>query len=308
MGHRAGPPRRHPRRRSGHGGAGNRSTSKLCRTARWRRGTGEGAAIDGSPVGAALAGVPRTDRRPNGRGSWCVLGRDRRRGRHLECARLSHTDRSGTLRSAVAPGARSARGGAGARGRGPDLPVGAHRLSPAGAGAWRMLLRRLGIDATVQGFCISLRDWCGETRVPREWPRRVSLTRSATRRRLRTLDPPSWKVHAQSWRRGPSAADKVDLRSESWIVVRRIPQARSDWRVHEPVGRPMSQRRPFRNPGGCRTAVPRRTHGGEMVPTLRLSALDSPSHPISSAPFYLKLRHPTVLVCRHIDDRHMVQI
>ena len=38
-------------------------------------------------------------------------------------------------------------------------------LSP---GVWRVLLRRLNIDATVHGFRSSFRDWCGETGVPRE--------------------------------------------------------------------------------------------------------------------------------------------
>ena len=39
---------------------------------------------------------------------------------------------------------------------------------PLSLGVWRMLLRRLGIDATVHGFRSSFRDWCGETGVPRE--------------------------------------------------------------------------------------------------------------------------------------------
>ena len=35
-------------------------------------------------------------------------------------------------------------------------------------GVWRLLLRRLSIEATVHGFRSSFRDWCGETGVPRE--------------------------------------------------------------------------------------------------------------------------------------------
>ena len=42
------------------------------------------------------------------------------------------------------------------------------RRRPLSTGAWRMLLRRLRIDATVHGFRSSFRDWCGETGVPRD--------------------------------------------------------------------------------------------------------------------------------------------
>ena len=42
------------------------------------------------------------------------------------------------------------------------------RRRPMGPGVWRVLLQRLGIDATVHGFRSSFRDWCGETGVPRE--------------------------------------------------------------------------------------------------------------------------------------------
>ena len=42
------------------------------------------------------------------------------------------------------------------------------RRRPLATGAWRALLRRLRIDATVHGFRSSFRDWCGETGVPRE--------------------------------------------------------------------------------------------------------------------------------------------
>ena len=39
---------------------------------------------------------------------------------------------------------------------------------PLSAGAWRALLRRLRVDATVHGSRSSFRDWCGETGVPRD--------------------------------------------------------------------------------------------------------------------------------------------
>ena len=42
------------------------------------------------------------------------------------------------------------------------------RRRPLATGAWRALLRRLSIEATVHGFRSSFRDWCGETGVPRE--------------------------------------------------------------------------------------------------------------------------------------------
>ena len=42
------------------------------------------------------------------------------------------------------------------------------RRRPLATGAWRELLRRLRIEATVHGFRSSFRDWCGETGVPRE--------------------------------------------------------------------------------------------------------------------------------------------
>ena len=43
-----------------------------------------------------------------------------------------------------------------------------NRRRPLSPGVWRVLLRRLRIDATVHGFRSSFRDWCGETGVPRE--------------------------------------------------------------------------------------------------------------------------------------------
>ena len=43
-----------------------------------------------------------------------------------------------------------------------------HRRRALSPGVWRVLLRRLRIDATVHGFRSSFRDWCGETGVPRE--------------------------------------------------------------------------------------------------------------------------------------------
>ena len=116
--------------------------------------------------GAALAGVPGVDGCPVGRGPRRVLGRDRRRDRCLEGAGRSHEDLPVASRSAVAPGTRSARGGAGGWRRRPDLPGGAEPPPPLATGVWRALLRRLRIDATVHGFRRSFRDWCGETGVP----------------------------------------------------------------------------------------------------------------------------------------------
>ena len=54
------------------------------------------------------------------------------------------------------------------RGGDPIFRAAPSRRRPLSPGVWRVLLRRLRIDATVHGFRSSFRDWCGETGVPRE--------------------------------------------------------------------------------------------------------------------------------------------
>ena len=54
------------------------------------------------------------------------------------------------------------------RGADPIFRAVSGRRRPLSPGVWRLLLRRLKIDATVHGFRSSFRDWCGETGVPRE--------------------------------------------------------------------------------------------------------------------------------------------
>lgn len=88
------------------------------------------------------------------------------------------------------------------------------RRRPLATGAWRALLRRLSIEATVHGFRSSFRDWCGKPGCRTRWRRRVSLTRSAIRLRRRTPGPTSWTVAARSWRPGPSTACQLRPRPE----------------------------------------------------------------------------------------------
>ena len=54
------------------------------------------------------------------------------------------------------------------RGADPIFRAVSGRRRPLSPGVWRLLLRRLKIDATVHGFRSSFRDGCGETGVPRE--------------------------------------------------------------------------------------------------------------------------------------------
>ncbi len=92
-----------------------------------------------------------------------------------------------------------------------------------------MLLRRLRIDATVHGFRSSFRDWWGETGVLREVAEACLARTIRNQEGLRTLNPTSLNVDAQSWRGGPSTAYNPDLTVRIRGVARRVASTLTDY-------------------------------------------------------------------------------